>query len=121
MQYRPMMTCPPALAMLLALAACHTSAPTASAPAAAPPAHGTPVTQVSSGQPPRNQCHAQAAQSLVGQPYEGAATLEKARAAAGADVARMLRPDSLITKEYMMGRVNVVVDAVNRVSRVHCG
>ena len=42
-------------------------------------------------------------------------------AAAGADTARMLRPDSMITKEYMMGRLNVVVDRDNRIVRVDCG
>ncbi|MDO5087034.1 MAG: I78 family peptidase inhibitor [Comamonadaceae bacterium] len=119
MAFESVKTYPFALGALLALTACGASAPASKGPHTAAPA--APVTQVDSGQPPRNQCHAQAAQSLVGQAYEGAATLEKARAAASADVARMLRPDSLITKEYMMGRVNVVVDAVNRVSRVYCG
>ena len=76
--------------------------------------------QASSGQAPRHQCNAQPAQFLVGQPYS-AGTLEQARAAAGADEARMLRPDSVITKELKLGRLNVVVDADQRVSRVHCG
>ena len=79
-----------------------------------------PAQPVGSGQPPRNQCDAQAAQSLVGQPF-GATTLEQARAAAGADEARMLRPDSSVTKEYKLGRLNVLVDTGNRVTRVYCG
>ena len=33
----------------------------------------------------------------------------------------MLRPDSMITKEYQVGRLNVVVGADNRITRVHCG
>ena len=33
----------------------------------------------------------------------------------------MLRPDSIITKEYRAGRLNVVVDTAGRVLRVHCG
>ena len=63
---------------------------------------------------------AQAVQSLVGQPFTDA-TLAQALAAAGADEARMLRPDSMITKEYQVGRLNVVVGADNRITRVHCG
>ena len=33
----------------------------------------------------------------------------------------MLQPDSMVTKEYKVGRLNVVVGADNRVTRVHCG
>lgn len=111
---------PVAGAALLSLAACSSSGtpPTDGQSAApVPPAAGQIV---SSGQPPRNLCNAQAAQSWVGQPY-GATTLAQALAAAGADEARMLRPDSAITREYKVGRLNVVVEADNRISRVHCG
>jgi len=87
---------------------------------AAHDAKPAPPLRADTGQPPRNRCDAQAAQFLVGQPF-GADTLERALAAAGADTARMLRPDSMITKEYRVGRLNVVVDADNRVIRVHCG
>ena len=113
---------PLALASFLTLAACSGSgAPAGDAQGAQPAAStSTSTPQASSGQPPRNQCHAQAAQFLVGQAY-GATTLEQARAAAGADEARMLRPDSMITKEYKVGRLNVVVGTDNRISRVHCG
>jgi len=100
--------CLPAAALLLA--ACATAQDDPSAP---------PLS-INSGQPPHNRCNAQAAQFLVGQPF-GADTLARALAAAGADTARMLRTDSVITKEYMMGRLNVVVDANRRVVRVHCG
>ena len=101
-----------ALGPALMLAAC-------GAPADAPPA-AQDVPPATTGQAPRNQCRAEAAQFLVGQPF-GAGTLAQALAAAGADTARMLRPDSMITKEYMVGRLNVVVDAANRITRVHCG
>ena len=100
--------CLPAIALLLA--AC----------AAAHDEKSTPPLRIDSGQPPHNRCDAKAAQFLVGQPF-GAQTLAQALAAAGADTARMLRPDSMITKEYMMGRLNVVVDRDNRVVRVDCG
>lgn len=73
-----------------------------------------------SGQAPRNQCDAQAVQALVGQPW-GDTMLAQARAAAGADEARLLHLDSVITKEFKMGRLNVVVDGSGRVVRVYCG
>jgi hypothetical protein len=105
------------LACLLALAACGGHGAAAREGASAPPAA---MQVIDSGQPPQNRCDAQAAQFLVGQPF-GADTLARALAAAGADTARMLRPDSMITKEYTAGRLNVTVDANNRVTRVHCG
>lgn len=108
---------PLALGSFLALSACSGAAGPAGG---VPPAATASVPQVSSGQPPRNQCDAQAAQFLVGQAY-GADTLAQARTAAGADEARMLRPDSMVTKEYKVGRLNVEVDPDNRVVRVYCG
>ena len=106
-----------ALGTLVTLAACSGGPGASAAGAQAKPAAATRAT---TGQPPRNQCNAQAVQSLVGQPFTDA-TLAQALAAAGADEARMLRPDSMITKEYQVGRLNVVVGADNRITRVHCG
>lgn len=83
-------------------------------------ADAAPPTALASGQAPRNQCDAQAAQSLVGQTW-GASTLQQALAAAGADEARLLHPDSVITKEFKKGRLNVVVDNGGRIVRVYCG
>ncbi len=112
-----LMSWPWLIGPMMALTACG-----APAPGAAPQGSvaDAPATSVASAQPPRNRCNAQAAQFLVDQPY-GAATLEQARAAADADEARLLRPDSFITKELKPGRLNVVVDVDQRVSRVHCG
>ncbi len=111
------LTAPLALGSLLTLAACSGVGATDPAPAAAPPPGAN---QIDSGQPPRNQCRAEAAQFLVGGAW-GPDTLAQALAAAGADRARMLRPDSMVTKEYMAGRLNVVVDAAGRIVRVNCG
>ncbi|MDR0275560.1 MAG: hypothetical protein LBI48_09530 [Burkholderiaceae bacterium] len=80
----------------------------------------TPLPRIDGGQPPRSLCNAQAAQFLIGQPYSPS-TLAQALTAAGADTARLLRPDSFITKEYMRGRLNVTVDTGNQIVRVHCG
>lgn len=71
--------------------------------------------------PAANQCDLQAVQHLVGQPYSPE-LLEQARTLAGAGEARMLWPDSTITKEYQMGRLNVIVDRqTNRVLHLRCG
>lgn len=75
---------------------------------------------VTSGQTPRNQCDAEAVRSLVGQGWNEA-MLQQARVAAGADEARLLHPDSMITKEFKKGRLNVVVDGAGQVVRVYCG
>lgn len=100
-----------AMAASLTLAACAGARPPADS--------GTEVAR--SGQPPRNQCHLEAASRWVGKRYEGLKTLEAAREAAGADAARALRPDSVISKEYQMGRLNLVIDTQGRVTAVHCG
>ncbi|WP_423457373.1 I78 family peptidase inhibitor [Ottowia sp. VDI28] len=103
------------LSSALASAACSS----AGAPGAvSPPAAGP--TQVDSGQPPQNKCDAAAAQSLVGQVY-APAMLAQAMTAAGADQARMLHVDSITTQEFMMGRLNLVIDKEQRVAHVRCG
>lgn len=68
----------------------------------------------------RASCNAEAAQRWVGLAFEPE-VLEQARLAAGAETVRLLRPDSVITKEFRVGRLNVVIDPEGRVARVHCG
>ena len=80
-----------------------------------------PVTEVTSDEPIRNQCDADAAQELVGSRYRGATTLQRALELAGADDVRLLYHDTVITKEYRTGRLNVLVDGEGRVERVYCG
>jgi hypothetical protein len=112
-----LMSWPWLIGLMMALSGCGAPAPGAAPQGSAAEA---PATSVAASDPaPRNRCSAQAAQFLVGQPY-GAATLEQARTAAGADEVRMLRPNSIVTKEYKLGRLNVVVDADQRVVRVDC-
>lgn len=65
-------------------------------------------------------CNADAAQSLAGQ----VATTEvvaRARQLAGAQTARVLKPDQMVTLEYLAGRLNVYVDANNVITRISCG
>ena len=98
-----------ATAALLTLAACTGGAPAAgeaSTTAASPSAAA--------------RCDAQPAQAMVGQLFTQD-TLARVQAATGAHEARLLRPDSMVTKEFKLGRVNVVVDANQRVVGIHCG
>lgn len=97
------------LVCALTLSACTGGAPAGTRPQAA-----------SNPPPTEARCDAQPAQSLVGQVFDSD-TLARVRAATGAQDARVLRPDSMITKEYKVGRVNVVVDAAQRIVRIHCG
>ncbi|SKC65938.1 I78 family peptidase inhibitor [Pseudoxanthomonas indica] len=94
----------------LLLASCSSSPPPRAASSARPPA--------SAPQPPR--CNTVPAQFAVGQPVN-AALLEKARAAAQADLARAVRNDQVITQEFRAGRLNLHLDANGRVTRVSCG
>lgn len=66
------------------------------------------------------RCDAAALQDLLGTKLRDD-TLEQARQSAGAEVVRLLRPDSIITKEYRLGRLNVVADTQDRIVRVYCG
>lgn len=114
---------PWALASAAGLAACSgatgAGAPTPPAPVAA--SDPAAPTQITSGRAPANRCDAQAVQPMVGQPYAPALLAEALRAS-GADLARVLRADSIITKEYQAGRLNLVLDASGqRVARAYCG
>lgn len=104
-----------ALAPAVLLAACGSAVGTA-----LPEPAGSDVRVERGTEPPRNHCDADAAASAVGTAWT-AALLGEIRMAAGADEARMLHADSVITKEYKLGRVNVVVGADGRVQRVYCG
>lgn len=104
-----------ALAPAALVAACNSAAGMAQGAVAA-----SDVQVERSDAPPRNRCDASAAAAAVGASWEPA-LLGRVLADAGADEARMLHEDSLITKEYKQGRVNVVVDADGRVVRVYCG
>lgn len=98
------------LAATALIAAC-----AAPAPAPAPSAAAAPVA------PPRAPlCNAEAAKFTVGQPFTQ--QLEAAaRARAGALTSRMLKPHQVTTMEFNDGRLNIDVDARNRVTGVRCG
>ena len=83
-------------------------APAAAAAAAAPPPE------------PVFQCSADGARFAVGQPLTP--QLEAAaRVRAGAGTVRVLKPGDAATTELNGGRLNLDVDARNRVRNVRCG
>ena len=89
------------------LAGCAAQAP---APAPAPAARAEPV----------YQCNADGARFAVGQPLTP--QLEAAaRVRSGAGVVRALKPGEAVTMELNGGRLNLDVDARNRVTDVRCG
>jgi hypothetical protein len=47
--------------------------------------------------------------------------LEQARKASGAQYARILKPDDMVTLEYRSERLNLNVDRQGVVTRVNCG
>ncbi|KIQ27974.1 peptidase inhibitor I78 [Variovorax paradoxus] len=96
-----------AVAGAVFLAGCAAQAP---APAPAPAARAEPV----------YQCNADGARFAVGQPLTP--QLEAAaRVRSGAGVVRALKPGEAVTMELNGGRLNLDVDARNRVTDVRCG
>jgi Peptidase inhibitor I78 family len=65
-------------------------------------------------------CNAQPAQGFVGQ-MSTAKVVEAARVRSGANMARVLRPGQMITKEYDTQRLNLQIDATGRITSVSCG
>ena len=86
-----------AAALLLGLAACNLALPE-------PPAGPTPTA-----------CGAPALQGLVGQ---DAAVLRSMRFAVQI---RIIRPGDAVTEDYSEQRLNIDVDANEKISRVYCG
>jgi len=78
------------------------------------------VPQASPPPPPSGACDAAPAQFAVGR-AQTAPLVEEVRQRSGAYVARILRPNQAVTLEFNAQRVNVVVDAENKVTAVRCG
>ena len=87
-----------------------------SAPAASSGSAGASATPP----PASGQCNAQPAQGAVGQ-SSTSTIVESARARSGAQMARILRPGQMITKEFNAQRLNLEVDANGRILTVTCG
>lgn len=69
---------------------------------------------------PSKRCDAQAAQFAVGK-EPTRELVETARRQAGADRVRVIRHDQMVTKEYLMGRLNLLLDERGMVRQVECG
>lgn len=98
----------PTLATAALLAAC------------ASPVPPTPIDVRPNIPPHGGRCNAGPAQSVIGQ-ISTARNVEAARVAAGARVARTLRPGQMVTKEYDAERLNLDVDASGRIVAARCG
>lgn len=96
------------LALLaLSLGACAQTSRPATAPTA--PTDGTAASPCEAGK---------ASLALGQQPLPD--VVEAARLAAGAEVVRVLRHDQTITKEFRVGRLNLVLDAQGRIASANC-
>jgi len=100
---------PFAAALSLSLSAC----------APMPPAEG-PISGGPGPSEPEQKCNAAAARVTVGK-VATAAVVEQARLAAGAQIARTLKPGQMVTMEYHYSRLNIDVDANNVIINVRCG
>jgi hypothetical protein len=110
---RPAFAC--AAFLLATLSACTTPEPSGDAPAPVAAVPTTPATP-----PPQPGCNADAARSVVGQ-VATAEVVAQARSAAGAEIARTLKPGQMVTMEYNASRLNIDVDAGNTITNVRCG
>ena len=65
-------------------------------------------------------CQAQPGQFAIGYTFTDA-VVDEVKSRTGARLARVLRPGMATTMEFNAERVNVEVDAANRVAKVRCG
>ena len=104
----------PLLAAIACSACAQTPTPEASQPAP------TPAPARAPGRiDPKAYCEASKAAAAIGQ-SPSAEVVEQARVQAGAKIVRTLRHDQPITKEYRIGRLNLVLDAGGRIASVNC-
>ena len=87
-------------------------------PAPRPPSPNPP------GPPPSlpvsDRCDYTKVHGAIGQPASSD-LLERARVAAGAKSARFLRPNDIVTREYLASRLNVLLDTNHIVRSMYCG
>ncbi|NUU37604.1 I78 family peptidase inhibitor [Pseudomonas sp. C2B4] len=76
-----------------------------------------PVTTTDTG---HSRCEAKAAEFTLGK-QASPELLEQARKRSGAQVARFLLPNDMVTLEYRSDRLNLNTDANRVVTRVNCG
>ncbi|AEA70054.1 MULTISPECIES: I78 family peptidase inhibitor [Pseudomonas] len=67
-----------------------------------------------------SRCEAKGAEFAIGK-QASPQLLEQARTRAGAQIARILKPNDMVTLEYRSDRLNLNTDANLVVNRVNCG
>jgi hypothetical protein len=67
------------------------------------------------------ECKAEPAQRFVGQRFVASTTPEAARLASGASSVRVIRPGTMVTKDFRTDRLNLDVDAQEMVTAARCG
>lgn len=116
---------------VLLLAACATPSSEADANTEAPPAMaGEPADTRPPAKPPYPEapaaenpvmtCDATKVQWTLGQVAD-AALLAKAKTDSGSERLRLIQPGMAVTMDYREDRLNLDVDADNKVTRAHCG
>ena len=108
----------PLLAAIACSACAQTPTPEASQPAPTPAPTPAPA-QAPGRIDPKAYCEASKAAAAIGQ-SPSAEVVEQARVQAGAKIVRTLRHDQPITKEYRIGRLNLVLDAGGKIASVNC-
>lgn len=76
-----------------------------------------PVTTTDTG---HSRCEAKAAEFTIGK-KASPQLLEQARVRAGAQNARILKPDDMVTLEYRSDRLNLNTDDNLVITRINCG
>ena len=107
-----------ALCATLALAACSSTPPTESASSSTAESPAMPSTTT----PPMlaEECKAEPAQQFVGK-VASAEVAENARIASGSKTVRVIKPGMAVTMDYRGDRLNINVDADNKIASVNCG
>ncbi|MFC4728415.1 I78 family peptidase inhibitor [Coralloluteibacterium thermophilus] len=125
MTARPILVSAAALAAF-ALAACSPEPPapeqrasTDAGNVATAPAGGTAGTPAADAPGLTQDCDADGARDLVGQAWNDGMQ-ERARTAANARTVRVVRPDDAVTMDFRGDRLNVLLDADDRVTEVAC-
>ncbi|WP_339483215.1 MULTISPECIES: I78 family peptidase inhibitor [unclassified Pseudomonas] len=67
-----------------------------------------------------SRCEAKAAEFAIGK-QASPQLLEQARTRAGAQIARILKPNDMVTLEYRSDRLNLNTDANLMIKQVNCG
>jgi len=83
-------------------------------------AAATPDPEATTTPPPVGNCDASQVQGLVGQAYTDELA-EQARQDANAGQVRQIKPEQIVTQEYLGERLNIEVDDKNLVTGVRCG